>query len=247
MTRRFSYLPGLLFVALAAGWLNASASAAESPEKPAPVWIGNATNAQGAVLAKVIVEAHETPDLADWAKRAGQLCAEWYPKVSALLASEGFAPPEKVTLRFRADMKGVAAASGNAINFAAGYVRGHTNDWGMVVHELTHVVQSYPPGGPGWLVEGIADYIRLAHFEPGAPRPRINPDKASYRDAYKTTAIFLAWVEQRHDARLVSKLNAALRQRKYSPELFKEATGKTVDELWSDFAADLRTKQAAPK
>ncbi len=247
MTRPFSQLPTLLAVALTAGWFAACAAAADSPEKPAPIWTGSATNAQGTVLAKIVVEAHETPDLADWAKRAGLLCADWYPKVLALLASEGFTPPDQVTLRLRADMKGVAAASGNVINFAAGYVRGHTNDWGMVVHELTHVVQSYPPGGPGWLVEGIADYIRLSHFEPGAPKPRINPDKASYRDAYKTTAIFLAWVEKQHDAKLVSKLNAALRQRKYSHELFKDATGRTLDELWSDFTADLRVKQQGGK
>jgi len=226
------------------GWF---APAAEPSAKPAPVWTGTATNAQGAVLARIAVEAHETPDLAEWAKRAGQLCAEWYPKIYALLASEGFTPPDQVTLRFRADMKGVAAASGNVINFAAGYVRGHTNDWGMVVHELTHVVQSYPPGGPGWLVEGIADYVRLTHFEPRVPRPRLNLDKASYRDAYKTTAIFLEWAERKHDAKLVSKLNAACRQRKYSPELWKEATGKTVDELWADYVAELRAKAAAPK
>ncbi len=240
MTRAFSYLSNLLAIALAIGWPNVSA--AESPEKPVSIWTGSATNAQGAVLAEIVVEAHETPDLADWARRAGQSCAEWYPKIHTLLASEGFTPPDKVTLRFRADMKGVAAASGNVINFAAGYVRGHTNDWGMVVHELTHVVQSYPPGGPGWLVEGIADYIRLSHFEPNAPRPRINPDKASYRDAYKTTAIFLAWAEKKHDAKLVSKLNAALRQRKYSAELWKEAAGRTVDELWADFTAELRSR-----
>lgn len=247
MTHPLSNLSGSLAVALAAAWLSLSAPAAESPDKPAPVWTGVATNAQGATLARISVEAHETPDLAEWAKRAGQLCAEWYPKIHTLLASEGFTPPDKVTLRFRADMKGVAAASGNVINFAAGYVRGHTNDWGMVVHELTHVVQSYPPGGPGWLVEGIADYIRLTHFEPKAPRPRLNPDKASYRDAYKTTAMFLEWAERKHDAKLVTKLNAALRQRKYSPELWQTATGKTVDELWTDFTAEFRAKQAAPK
>ena len=213
-------------------------------EKPAPVWTGHATNANGSVLARIVVEAHETPDLAAWATRAGQLCAEWYPKLHTLLASEGFTPPDQVTLRFRADMKGVAAASGNVINFSAAYVRGHTNDWGMVIHELTHVVQSYPPGGPGWLVEGIADYVRLTHFEPRAPRPRLNPDQASYRDAYKTTAMFLEWAEHKHDAKLVSKLNAACRQRKYSPELWKEATGKTLDDLWADFAAELRAKKA---
>lgn len=247
MTKQFFHWPSLLGVALAVAWLSPTAAGAQSPEKAAPTWTGTATNAHGAVLAKISVETHETPDLAEWGKRAGQLCADWYPKIAVLLASEGFTVPDQVTLRFRADMKGVAAASGNVINFAASYVRGHTNDWGMVVHELTHVVQSYPPGGPGWLVEGIADYIRLSHFEPGAPKPRINPDKASYRDAYKTTAGFLAWAEKRHDAKLVAKLNAALRQRTYSPELWKGATGQTLDELWANFVADLRVTQSAPK
>jgi hypothetical protein len=41
--------------------------------------------------------------------------------------------------------------------------------------------------------------------------------------------------------------NAALRLRKYSPELWQEATGKSVDELWADYIAELRTKQSAPK
>ena len=223
------------------------ARSAVAAEKPAPVWTGTATNAQGAVLAKISVEAHETPELAEWGKRAGALCAEWYPKIHALLASEGFTPPDQVTLRFRAEMKGVAAASGNVINFAAGYVRGHTNDWGMVVHELTHVVQSYPPGGPGWLVEGIADYVRLTHFEPKAPRPRVDLDKSSYRDAYKTTAMFLEWAARKHDAKLVVKLNAALRQHKYSREMWREITGKLVDELWADYIAELRAKSVAPK
>jgi hypothetical protein len=245
MSRRLLPVRNLLATAAVAWFVGFSTQAAE--EKPAPVWTGVATNAQGTTLARISVEAHETPDLAEWAKRAGQLCAEWYSKIHTLLASEGFTPPDKVTLRFRADMKGVAAASGNVINFAASYVREHTNDWGMVVHELTHVVQSYPPGGPGWLVEGIADYVRLTHFEPKAPRPRLNLEKASYRDAYKTTAMFLEWAERKHDAKLVAKLNAALRLRKYSPELWQEATGKSVDELWADYIAELRTKQSAPK
>ena len=160
-----------------------------------------------------------------------------------LLASDGFTPARTVQVRFRKDMKGVAATGRNVISVSANYVRGHTNDWGMVIHELTHVVQAYPPGsGPGWLVEGVADYIRLTHFEPQARPPRINPDRASYRDSYKTTAIFLAWVEKKHDPQAVRKLNAALREKKFKLELFKDYTGQTVDELWKDFADSLRGK-----
>ena len=74
------------------------------------------------------------------------------------------------------------------------------------------------------------------------PTPRINPEKASYRDSYKTTAVFLAWVEKKHDPQAVRKLNAALREKKFKLELFKDYTGQTVDELWKDFADSLRGK-----
>ena len=209
-------------------------------------------SASGEIVAEAIVDTNDAPDLAEWGKKAGGLCVEWFPKISALLPSEGFTPPKSVTLYFDPKLKGVAHADKGRITIGAEYVRGHTNDWGMVVHELTHIVQAYPKPEekftkPGWLVEGIADYIRLFHFEPNTPRPRINPDKASYRDAYKTTAVFIAWAEKKHDPKLVTKLNAALRQGKFSLELFKEATGKTVDELWGEFTSELRAKQGTPK
>lgn len=186
-----------------------------------------------------LVDTNDTPDLKDWGNKAGTLCVEWFPKVGALLPSEGFVTPKEVTLYFDPKMKGVAHALGGKITISAGFVRGHPDDWGMVVHELTHVVQSYPPGGPGWLVEGIADYIRIVHFEPQAPRPKIDPVKASYKDAYKTTAMFLEWVEKQHAAGLVVKMNAALRQGKYSDDLWVQLTGKNVDELWALFVKSL--------
>ena len=36
----------------------------------------------------------------------------------------------------------------------------HPEDTGMVIHELTHIIQNYPSPDPGWVTEGIADYIR---------------------------------------------------------------------------------------
>lgn len=182
-----------------------------------------------------LVDANDAPDLKDWGNKAGTLCVEWFPKISALLPSDGFTAPKKVTLYFDPKMKGAAHALGGKITISAVFVRGHPDDWGMVVHELTHVVQSYPNGGPGWLVEGIADYIRIVHFEPQAPRPKLDPAKASYKDAYKTTAMFLDWIEQHHAAGVVVKLNAALRAGAYKDELWTQFTGKSVDELWTLF------------
>jgi len=226
----------------------AALAADSAPTTNVISWSGVATNNEGKVLAKITVDTSEAPDLDDWGRRAGELCVQWYPKIIALLPSEGYTPRDSVRLRFRKEYRGVAATSGSTISISANFVRKNTNDWGMVVHELTHVVQSYgspEPGAvkPGWLVEGIADYIRLTHFEPQARRPRINPDKASYKDAYKTTAIFLEWAAKTKDKDLVTHLSAALRQKKFKLEMFKERTGKTVDELWQEFIETLRPKE----
>ncbi len=135
-------------------------------------------------------------------------------------------------------MRGVAYASRGEIHISANWVRSHPNDFGMVVHELTHLVQRYPRNrGAGWLVEGIADYVRLHHFEPLVTVPRINFTKAKHTDSYKTTAAFLIWLEGKHGTDLIPKLNAALRAGTYSDARFKDLTGKEVAQLWSDFAA----------
>src|SRR5262249_8248763 len=156
------------------------------------------------------------------------LIEKWHPRISAMLKSEGFTPPQQVKVNFKKDMKGVAATSGATINIAANYVSKHPDDYGMVVHELVHGIQSYPANNCGWLVEGIADYIRYYHFE---PKPKFTPvdPKASYRDAYKTTAKFLAWIEEKHDKAIVSKLNRAIREKKYQDDLFKDYTTKSLD------------------
>lgn len=220
---------------LLSGLTAAEATPVESPYS----WTGSATNSTGRVIARVLVDSRETPDLANWGRHAGELSALWYGRIADLLPSDGFKPYGEVTLIFRADMEGVAATGGNNIFIAAKFVRNNTNDFGMVIHELTHVVQAYPSGGPGWLVEGIADYIRLAHFEPHATRPQLDPSQAKYTDAYKTTAIFLEWLQQHGNPGLVKQLNAALRQQRYKDEIFRELTHKDIGTLWTEFVKAL--------
>jgi hypothetical protein len=103
------------------------------------------------------------------------------------------------------------------------------------------VVPAEPRRG---LVEGIADWIRFVQFEPDHPQPPINPERSSYREGYRTTFRFLDWAQRTHDKELIIKLNKALRQRRYNDDLFKEYTGKTLDELWKEFAATLPKRKA---
>jgi hypothetical protein len=187
---------------------------------------------------KVIVDVKEVPELAPWADEAKMLVEKWHPLIAGLLQSDGFTPPSEVKLVFKKDMKGVASTSGTTISIAATWVKQHPDDYGMVVHELTHVVQAYPRPDPGWLVEGIADYVRFFHFEPKAKLDRIDPARQSYRDGYRGTAMFLAWIERTHDKAIIRKLNGALRKSEYRYDLFKKRTGKSLDRLWADFLED---------
>ena len=140
-------------------------------------------------------------------------------------------------LVFEPDYQGIAATSGDRIRIATAWVRKRPDDLGMVIHELTHVVQAYPRGGPGWLTEGIADYVRYVQYEKRAVAPKAQR-KGSYTAGYWTAAPFLAWIAEKHEPRVVRKANAAMRSGRRRDDLWKEWTGRDLDALWKDYAAD---------
>lgn len=197
------------------------------------------------------IDATAAPDLMEWAdKELRPVVQAWYPKLVAMLPSDGFEAATNVTLRFRNDMGGTpASAGGGRVNLNSGWFRKELKREarGSVVHELVHVVQSYGrarrtnPNAtrtPGWLVEGIPDYIRWFLYEPetkGAEITERNLSRAKYDASYRITGNFLNWVTQNHDKELVRKLNAAAREGKYSEQLWKDWTGKTVQELGEDW------------
>ena len=146
----------------------------------------------------------------------------------------------KVTFVIDPDYQGVAAASGGIIRYSPKWMLQNPGDIDVVTHEVFHVVQSYPRGaGPGWLVEGITDYVRYKYGvdNTGAKwsLPDYNP-KHSYTNSYRITGRFLAWLEKNVDKKMVDKLDGALRSKTYSPDTWVQLTGKTVEELWQTYA-----------
>lgn len=137
--------------------------------------------------------------------------------------------------------KGVAATSGGIVRYSPVWLAQHPGDIDVVTHEVMHIVQAYPPGsGPGWVTEGIADYVRyklgVDNAGAGWSLPAFSPGQR-YTDAYRVTARFLEWIEQRVHKGMVKELDAAMRSRSYEDALWKKLTGKSVDELWEDYAA----------
>jgi len=144
---------------------------------------------------------------------------------------------------------------------------------GALVHEEVHVVQQYgyglggrrrgattrpanggqaaarpttrPAGNPVWLVEGIADYVRWWYYEPDGPRRYPNPKstRTKYDGSYTISANFRHWVAEKYDKDIVKELNAAMRQHRYSPDLWKQYTGKTVEELGAEWKKDLPARK----
>ncbi len=188
---------------------------------------------------KLDFEGEASPETKAWAELAAQHVREWWPQVVRMLSTQSFKTPEQFTLFFKKELKVPAYRTPEGLFISIAWITKRPDDFGMVIHEMTHAIQDYrrTPRDAGWLVEGIADYIRYYHYEPEAPRPRFDPAKASYRDAYGTTASFLAWAMHKYDRRLVRELDAALRRNDYTDALFEKITGKPVDALWQEFVA----------
>ncbi|MBL8815530.1 MAG: hypothetical protein JNL58_05840 [Planctomyces sp.] len=179
---------------------------------------------------------------------------EWYPRIVSMLQSEGFEAAHDVRFQYLrdAEMKGIPAyASGNTISMNAEWFRGQLDGEarGAVVHEMVHVVQKYPGRSrrargmnapPGWIVEGIPDYIRWFLYEPETGGAKMSAERlkiAKHDSSYRTSANFIDWVNRNHplDGKFLERLNAAARQGKYSAETWKELTGRTEQELADDW------------
>jgi hypothetical protein len=242
---------GLLTLAVL---LSAPSPRAADPEKAEPGENETVVETRdGEVAYRISIDTRETPDLTEWARsEVAPMCREWYPRLVRMLPGPDYHAPTNVTITFSAEMKGVAATGGTRIRCAAAWFRQNLKGEGKgaIFHELIHVVQNYGWGRrnnpnaarvPGWIVEGIPDYIRWFVFEPerkGAEITKRNVERARYDGNYRISANFLNWVVTKYDKELVPKLNAEARAGKYREELWKEYTGKTVQELGEQWHAE---------
>ena len=190
--------------------------------------------------ATIAIDTSLAPEFAEYGAQVKAVADEWYPKIAAALPSDGFTTADHVTFVFDPKYDGVAATMNDRIVCSTKYFATHKKDLGAFVHELVHVVQHYTNGQrPGWLTEGIADYIRFYQYEPESNRPHPNAEKSTYHDSYRTTAAFLDWASRTYDPQLVVKLNEACRTAKYSDDLWKQSTGKTLETLGAEWKVSL--------
>jgi hypothetical protein len=191
-----------------------------------------------------VVDVSDAPEMKEWADKVARLCERWYPLINEELKSDGYKPPTMVTIALKKSYKGVAAAGGGRITGSVDYFKKRPGDVGAMIHETVHIVQQYRTrGNPGWLVEGIADYIRFFKYEPGK-LGNLNANTAKYNGSYRVSAAFLAYLTEKYDRDIVRKLNRMMREGEYNEAVFKQLTKKTLAELGKEWQASLRDKKA---
>ncbi|MDB6124634.1 MAG: hypothetical protein JWQ71_3627 [Pedosphaera sp.] len=208
---------------------------------------------------EISIDTSGAPDLKEWAeKQLAPVLAEWYPKIVAMLPSEGYTAPSKFSISIRPG-KGVAATGGTRVTANSDWLKNEFKGEaiGSLLHEEVHVIQQYgyaprkipgPTRPPAWLIEGIPDYIRWYKYEPeshGCEITRQNLSRARYDASYRITANFLNYVVEKYDKELITKMNAAIREGKYTEDLWKKYTGKTVQELSDEWKSEIEKKLAA--
>lgn len=78
-----------------------------------------------------------------WADHAGKVCAAWFPISCRFLATDRWTRPKEIVVVFRPELHDAGApalTSGNRTEFSAQWIAEHPDDFGMVIHELTHVI-----------------------------------------------------------------------------------------------------------
>jgi len=148
---------------------------------------------------------------------------------------------KEVTFVIDPEYDGVAATAGGIVRYSPAWLLKNPYDIDVVTHEVMHIVQAYPNGsGPWWVTEGIADYVRfkfgVANEKGNWRLPEFN-EKQKYTDSYRVTARFFHWIETNKKKNFIKKLDKAMRDRTYNEEFWAKQTGKTIDELWSEYAS----------
>jgi hypothetical protein len=146
---------------------------------------------------------------------------------------------KEVTFVIDTTYKGVAGTDSGRVTISSHWMHKHPEDLDVITHEVMHIVQDYGQSNdPGWLTEGIADYARYKFGVNNTAAKWSLPNYKtgqSYTNAYRITARFLLWAEEKVKPGIVKELNNQLRKHTYTDNTWQQQTGKTLDELWKSY------------
>ncbi len=190
----------------------------------------------------VNLNVNQVPHLKYWGFQAKDLITIWSPRIARILDAEEY--PHNIDLTLQKSDEGIAYADSNSITVSSYWIEKYPEDIGLIVHEAVHVVQLYPEFEPGWVTEGIADYIRwhLYEMKPLEWFP-IGEDDKGYEAAYRITGGFFLWITKFKNSDFIKILNTTMKNGEYKDAIFFQNTGKKLDILWQEY---IQYRQANP-
>lgn len=138
----------------------------------------------------------------------------------------------------------IAYAEDDTFVFRRQWMLDHPEDTDIVVHEGMHIIQNYPPnsGTPGWLTEGIADYVRDEYGLSNAGWTLQNYVYGQhYTNGYGVVGSFLQWFNINHpggSSPRVDQLDQLLRSGQYTDNIWIDWTGYDIDHLWHFYSVE---------
>ncbi len=162
----------------------------------------------------------------------------WYPKINVLLAAPSYKVPEQIGIKvvdegctnamWVQDEKWIYVCVKHARSRSAKF---NYQDVNVVVHEGTHLMQSYFSGAPS-IDEGIATWAGDLTEQKVRPIPGA---EMSFLNGYEYSAAFFSWIMNRYpNSNLVRYLNIQAHDQIIDYNWFAEATGKKVNQLWQE-------------
>lgn len=147
-----------------------------------------------------------------------------------------------VEVRIDTAYTGVAYAHNGKITISSEWLRKKPGDLDVITHETMHLVQAYPSGsGPGWITEGIADYVRYIYGVDNEGAGWSLPEYKEgqhYTDSYRITARFFFWLSLHYKNGLLSKLDKNMRNATYNDAFWQKETGYDLETLWQQYTED---------
>ncbi len=205
----------------------------DAPADPAPArsaWENSTYEEKGIRLTYKSNDPSFDPKIRD---RLVHAFFEVYPREVAEFNPDA---PKEAAIVVDTNYHALAQTEGRTIRLNPDWFRKNPEEVDVLTHEAMHVVQQYGQWDPGWLTEGIADYAR---YKFGLTNANWSlPDYKSgqsYTDSYRITARFLVWLDKHVKPGIIVALDHAMREATYTPETWKQQTGKTIDELWQDY------------
>ncbi|OXA45968.1 uncharacterized protein LOC110856575 [Folsomia candida] len=183
------------------------------------------------------------PRLKEYANKVKPIMQSWFPLLQNILTTPFSRQLDKLKVNFDPNSEHIAAAYywEKRIEMRSSFVTENMDDTGVMIHELTHVVQNPQGRCPGWVVEGFAEYTRRWHYEPRttANKPRAS-DHMNKIEPYLGDWLlaYLESVTGPPGKPYMYLINRKCQEGTWYDNFIKDMTGKSELEWWNQMLTD---------